>query len=196
MALLVGIGIDQGILPILRPTHPEKSGKLQGWLPIIFLGYSFCYATINAYLSPNYEHLRAEQIAVMEWIEANTPETSRFLVISGQPAYGIDYVSEWFPVLAKRTSLTTPQAHEWLPDQEFNRRVRRHAELQGCAAQDLACIDSWAIDHGLVFTHIYLADQEPDDPRMTFPYLADSLKSSPDYRLLYDGDGGMVFALE
>jgi hypothetical protein len=136
-------------------------------------------------LEINYHTVTQEQIAAMAWIEANTPVDSKFLVLTGTQEYGNDQVSEWFPALSQRTSLTTPQGHEWLPDKEFSRRVKLHAELQKtfqtCDCRELACIDEWATERDILFSHIYT------------PYKM-STESNPVYEVLYDGPGGLVIA--
>jgi hypothetical protein len=187
MALLAGIGIDRGIRPLLSSESKGEKGKLSGLLPTIAIVYFGLYAIINAYLGINYETITQEQISTMTWIKTNTPVDSKFLVLTGTQEYGKDQVSEWFPALSQRTSLTTPQGHEWLPDKEFFQRVKLHAELQStfqtCDCHELACIDEWATERAILFSHIYLPD--------SFTYEL-STESNPNYEVLYDGPGGMV----
>jgi hypothetical protein len=182
-ALLVGFGIDQVIRRTLVTKLAVRSRGFPRIVPGIALVYFGFYAIINAYLGIDYKTVTQEQLAAMAWIKSNTPEDSRFLVLTGTPEYGIDQVSEWFPVFSQRTSLTTPQAHEWLPDQEFNRRDQIHAELQACATQDLECIETWAARNDVQFTHIYIPDSVVD---------SFSLNPQAGYQILYDGTGGIV----
>jgi len=66
--------------------------------------------------------------AAMAWVAHNTPATSRFMVLTDYgrwrgrglglgidtaPGWGADRTSEWFPVLAARTSVATPQGYEF-----------------------------------------------------------------------------------
>lgn len=185
VALLAGIGIDRGIRPLFSAKEKGDTGRGPQLLPKIALAYFGLYALINAYLGIDYQTVTQEQIAAMVWIEANTPADSQFLVLTGTPEYGIDQVSEWFPVLSGRTSLTTPQAHEWLPNQEFNRRDQIHEELQVCANQDLVCIESWANRNDISFTHLYI----PASADTIF-----SIEPHTGYQVLYDGTGGVVLS--
>jgi len=117
----------------------------------------------------------------MDWIAEKTPKDSKFLVLTGNPEYGIDPVSEWFPTLSSRQSLTTPQLHEWLPNQEFSNRVLLHAELQACASWDLECVETWSRLNSIQFTHIYIPN----------PVLIPSVDINK-YQILYEHPGGIV----
>jgi len=202
MAMLVGAGVYKVILPALsapltpqpwgEPYSPKVGGR--GALPKIAFGYLLLYALISAYLAPNYNAVSNDQYKAMQWIEANTPEASQFVVVSGEEKYGIDYVAEWFPTLSRRSSLTTPQGHEWLPNHEFTRRVQAHTELQACANDDAACLKIWAERAGITFTHIYIPRYDSDCYAKECDQLEPSLKSSPNYDLIYEGAGGIIFA--
>lgn len=187
MALLVGVGVDQGIWPLISPSDGKLSDKWARILPIITAFYLSFYVILNAYLGITYQSVTLEEIKTMQWIADNTPETSKFIILSGTSQYGIDHISEWFPALSQRTSLTTPQAHEWLPDREFTRRVDLHAELQElyltCSDADLDCIQAWAQGAGLPYSHIYIP---PPLPNWLTP------GSQPAYEILYDSPGGLV----
>ena len=157
MALLIGWGLDQALWPLLDASGRPGTPRL---LPRIFAVFFLLYCCLNAYLGVDYPTVSPQERATMTWITANTPPESRFLIVSGQPHYGIDPLSEWFPALSGRSSLTTPQAHEWLPNQEFSRRIDLHAALQvsylDCSHPDLSCTLDWAALNHLPFTHIYL----------------------------------------
>jgi len=193
MALLIGVGLDTVLRQVLTPPNPAEQTRVQKMLPIILVGYLFLYGLIAAYIAPTYGSVSAEQIAALAWTKANTPESSRFLVVTGQPEYGIDYVSEWFPALTNRFSLTTPQAHEWLPNQEFTRRTQYHADLQACASREAACIETWATQNKVHFTHIYAPKYDRDNLSPAYKVLTGSLKSAPEFELLFEGPGGAIF---
>jgi len=184
MALLGGYGLDQAILPIF--TSSPKLGK-------ITFGYFLIYALIAAYLSPNYRTVTPDQYDTMQWVSSNTPETSQFLVVSGIPLYGIDHIAEWFPAISHRSSLTTPQGHEWLPDLEFTRRDEIHKSLQDCVDEEGYCIQSWAMENEISFTHIYLPKFPKDDNLVSPNDLVISLNDSSDFEMIYDSPGGVVF---
>ena len=185
MSLLVSVGIVDGFLPILmKHSDQKKTGEI-GWvarLAFVFLGF---YAILNAYLGVVYQVVTEDQGDAMDWISKNTPEDSQFLVLSGTPEYGIDPVSEWFPTLSQRHSLTTPQLHEWLPNQEFSKRVRLHADLQQCLDRDFQCIEAWAKDNSIHFSHVYI-------PNPTYYWTKDAEEIAKN--LIYNEPGGMIWA--
>jgi hypothetical protein len=187
MALLGGYGLDQAIFPIFKSS--PKLAKITA-------GYFLIYALIAAYLGPNYRTVTADQYDTMQWISSNTPETSEFLVVSGIPLYGIDHVAEWFPAISQRSSLTTPQGHEWLPDLEFTRRDERHQSLQACVDAKTDCITTWALENDIQFTHIYIPKYPVGDKLPSSDNLIASLDESPDFEILYDNPGGVVFSYE
>jgi hypothetical protein len=74
-----------------------------------------------------YEH------QAMEWVSQNTSSDSKFVVLTGeQQRYELDPISEWFPAISKRISVSTVQGGEWLPDQQFKKQIERYKLLQSC----------------------------------------------------------------
>jgi len=183
VSLLIGVGVVNGITPIFTQATRKDGKNKNSWISPATLGFITLYIIINAYLGINYQTVTKEQISAMQWIAQNTPEESQFLVISGIPEYGIDPVSEWFPAISKRTSLTTPQAHEWLPEEEFSRRVELHAGLQKCANQDFACIETWSKINQIEYTHLYIPDLE-------FSLIQN--ENFDDFIILFEDLGGLV----
>ncbi|MBW3630096.1 MAG: hypothetical protein KY464_12455 [Gemmatimonadetes bacterium] len=111
----------------------------------------------------------------MRWIAQTTSASSRFLVITGngwEPftawAWGIktgwqdDRVSEWFPVLAERVSVATPQAYEWLPDNAFGTQVLAYRSARPFPGRqgDLSSGESWRVRHLLTTTRLQLSPCE------------------------------------
>lgn len=209
MAMLVALGLDGVVLPGIACAVPLDSpgdqdppvsqaatsraaASFQGMALKLAVGYFLIYLVVSAYLGGPQEALSREQRAAMQWIGQNTPANSRFLVVSQIEGAGIDYISEWFPALAGRTSLATPQGYEWFPGRVFSRRWLSHGRLQSCAVQDAACLEDWARSAGTLFTHVYLA-QKQSGPEFQGERLYTSLSRSPDYELIYAGPGGTVF---
>jgi hypothetical protein len=56
--------------------------------------------------------------AAMQFIANNTPQNAKFVVLTPFDWFEADSV-EWFPLLAERRSLTTPQGLEWVSSYEF-----------------------------------------------------------------------------
>jgi len=124
----------------------------------------------------------------MRWAATETPPDSRFLVITGGP-WWTDRTSEWFPVLADRTSVLTVQGAEWLPDRAFARRASAYDRVQACANRSAACITEQAQEANIDFTHLYIA--RPPSGDCCRPLMR-ALREHPDYRVLYDGEGAMI----
>lgn len=131
--------------------------------------------------------LTTDERAAFEWIDANTPETSRILVIPSGP-WPADKEGEWLPVLTSRVSVTTVQGSEWAGT--FEARVRAYDEVFGCGYRVADCLGRWLKEHATTFTHVYIPTTTQGQCCGT---LLDSLRQSTQYFLLYDGPGGTIF---
>jgi hypothetical protein len=132
--------------------------------------------------------LSAHQREAMAWVARNTPEDSTFLIVSGDQ-WALDRAGEWFPVLARRTSVATVQGSEWLGLDEFVRRIELHRRAERCGAQDPGCLQV-LLDEGAAFTHVYLAGLR--SPRCCAE-LSTGLRADPRYTLLYDSPSAEMF---
>ena len=190
VALLVGTGLEKGILPLVDTN--QSTFPLRGMFSRLVIGFLLLYALISAYLAPQYHSLSQAQAESMQWVSQHTPKDSSFLVITGNPSYGDDYVGEWFPALSQRHSLTTPQGHEWLPDKEFSRRVRLHAELQSLASEDVAVLENWAQSENLSLSHIYIAKKALQENGIPFSIFQESLIHLSTYEIIYENEDALV----
>ena len=96
----------------------------------------------------------------MQWVAANTPKDSRFLLVTLELSWSQDSGSEWSPVLARRVSVGTVQGTEWLPDHRFEQSVEPCADLQEGRVADATCLERWAEGAELAFSHIYISKVE------------------------------------
>ena len=121
--------------------------------------------------------------AAMRWAAEHTPPDARFAVV---PATGwwVDSPSEWFPELALRESIATPQGREWLGG-AFAAALTLHDALARCRDASTDCLNDVAASEP--FTHVYL-------PSACCDALARSLRSSPDYLVAYDRGGVLIAA--
>jgi hypothetical protein len=193
MALLVGVGFDEIVLRSLSRPEQREISKTKKWLPKILMGYLLLYGLVAAMMAPDYGSISTNQRGALDWVRTNTHEDSRFVVITGQPEFGIDYVAEWFPALAVRHNLTTPQFHEWLPNEEFTQRIHLHKSLQNCLNHGLPCIQNWVAENNISFTHIFVANYPTNSSSPGYIYLTQSLLVSPEFEQIFTGPGGMVF---
>lgn len=134
--------------------------------------------------------LRPAHLQATQWVEANTPADSRFLVIPTD-AWQIDRLGEWFPALAHRRSVATVQGSEWLPNHEFDRRIEWHARASWCAYQGRSCLSGWTNGSGADFDYVVLPVFA--DGSSCCSTLLNSLRATKTYEEVYEGDGAHIF---
>ena len=202
LAMLVALALYHVIVPgILRlaPREAAGSSPKASWrryttavaaAMLAFLtAYSFLSVRRMRDLDEGYGVLTAADRASLDWIRTNTPPDARIIVLSFEPAwFGYDRVTEWLPALTRRASVSTVQAYEWLPNHEFDRRIRRYDALRACQTRDVSCVERWAALDGTRFSHVLLRKEG------CCALLESSLRASPAYRLLADRPDAAVFA--
>ena len=144
------------------------------------------------------------QRAAMAWVREHTPETAKVVVLATD-VWGSDIVSEWFPALAGRASLTTSQGFEWVPDR-FRAQWAAEAELRDCrvgplgraeVASQADCLSAWLRRHAQDDQVVVYLDGVIDGggpPVGCCGGLALALEASGGYEVLWRGPGGSVLA--
>ena len=205
VALLAGVGIDSVLLPYLdrlsalpaRPrddssgagaarTNQMRALDLSAWA-LLALG---CYVFLSAMLVTPRDlgTVSPDQRAAMNWVAENTPPETAFLVIGGA-GWASNSISEWFPALAQRKSVATPQGKEWTGG--FAHFQTSFELLQSCSAyRGASCLDSWSRQSSTDFTAVYVARYGSTE---CCPSLRYALLHSTDYREVYDGAGATIF---
>ncbi|MGI8508470.1 MAG: hypothetical protein ACR2MQ_04010, partial [Gemmatimonadaceae bacterium] len=213
-SLLAGVGVAYVIIPGLRAVYSTPDSlrldpamshagvarrsrvtpRLR-LVPALVLGFLFLYGLASALTrNPDYAGETAILTALtpadrdaMQWIAQHTPLSSSFLVVSGKN-WAIDRVSEWFPALANRSSVSTIQGSEWLPG--FPRRLVLDDFFQKrCRSADGPCLDKWASAMGRPFTGVYVS-KTGEEPCCQ-PLIA-ALRQDPNYTTVYDGPAAFV----
>lgn len=210
-AMLAAIGIDRIIVPGVRQLTGSNSVPYESlddrdwadnWLqpgPVRFLiGFLIFYCLVSARVYPilgttAMDSLPSGEREAMEWVSTHTPDTSRFVVLSGLENVWQDQSAEWFPALAERQSVSTVQGFEWVPTSFYARWINNSA-LQSCANQEDDCLESWSRDTGQDFSHIYLSKREIPEFSWSVTPLLNSLKRSMNYDLLYENSEAAIFA--
>jgi hypothetical protein len=211
VAMLAGVGMTHVLLPVVvRPirdrwwnhdsasSEPSLAGvsaqnALRSWAPVL-LAVLLWYAANGALLwggeLPAMTALVPEERSAMRWVQTATPTDSRFLVISSQ-AWPVDRVSEWFPVLADRVSVATPQGFEWVPgDDVFRERQTLHDHAQGCSWVESTCVVEWSRLSGIGYDYVYV----PKPPwGQCCSHFLDSLAGDSRFQLAYDGPGATIY---
>jgi len=140
--------------------------------------------------------LTHDHVAAMHWVAGHAGEGARFAVITGR-SWESDYVSEWFPALAGRTSVATVQGSEWRGFSRFVERLAAYRQLQNCADKTASCLDTWSAGWNERSAFAFLPKGALFGPRSApdcCPSLRETLRLSDRYVIVYDGPGATIFA--
>jgi len=209
-ALLAGIGLAEVLVPLVGRLQAE--GKIRRfrfhlpgltiWVAEAPLAYAFLMAVVvpQATLGA----LTAADRDAMRWAAQQTPPASRFLIVAGlspnpggQRTWGADRVAEWFPVLAQRTSVITPQGREWIGT--FAATVTNYGDAQLCAERDTSCLGDWLKKSGEDFNYLYIPKSTAtdggaaSDGQNCCRLLRYSLRADSHYLVVFDGPGATIY---
>lgn len=190
IALLAGIG-SVALLTLLVERVPSA----RPWPALAGAGFLLGYAVLALLLilvrparsgqGSDLVSLSQDERATMAWVARETPPTSRFLIVSGA-SWQSDRSSEWFPVLAQRVSVATPQGYEWISNVAFAQHVALHTGVQQCAGKDAACLEPWVAPLAVNYLYVHTG--------AACCAVAQSLAADPRYALVYDRGGTQIFA--
>lgn len=214
--LLAGVAAAYVVMPLARGDIFRRvteapiasiadlwTGRLRGaiirWMPVIVAVALIGYAATGAFIRDPDRSIAAAMLVTlspaergaMKWVSTSTPLASRYLVVLPR-RWASNDVAEWFPVLAKRTSVATVQGTEWLPNHAFTRAVSVDSAVDVCASGTTACIQGIRQTDGLSFTHIFIP-KSPDAPCCAA--LRASVRQDPRYQVIYDGPGATIAAV-
>ena len=133
--------------------------------------------------------------ASMAWVAASTPAQATYAVVTGRFWFS-DQVSEWFPALTDHASVATVQGYEWLGSSRWWRQQDMNADLQSCATAANGCLTAWMQKYGVTPTYVYLPKGRIDGVLSAddcCPGLRQTLATSSDYTVAYDGPGASIF---
>lgn len=177
-------GSDQ-ILP------SERNIFLYVLLYLIFSAYQFGLGLSNATLYPPDQ-------AAMTWVREHTPDSSRFLVLTGTSSVSCDSVLEWFPALTGRQSILTVQGTEWTQGKNFNQYVTSTYPAQKCLSSgEASCLDA-AVSRS-AYDFIYVSKILRVDnclslsPQRTFPAFLEHMRADPGFYIPYETDEVIIF---
>ncbi len=213
MALLSGIAISDIIVPLTScvgdhasplsraVAEPAARRGAPNWLAPATVIFILAYTTLAAFVSGPRLLTAAttDERTAMRWVAQHTPASSRFAIITGD-AWFTDRTNEWFPALAERASVATPQGYEWLPPGAFRRQVERYKALQKCSDRNADCLAAWSAEQGAAYGYIYIPklaprNYETADPDECCAALRAALRSDTHYSVVYDGPGATIFQL-
>jgi hypothetical protein len=216
VALLIGYGLDQIILPALgrlaksaqtsvssrlkvgTDLDSDKGLKQKQGIGIALLVVLF-FQTGSLLLLSNQGNVRLAPVPVSErmamaWVAQNTPTSGLFLVLSNSKDWSSDKAAEWFPVLSQRSSVNTVQGLEWLPGRKFSQVQQETVELKECLFEDVKCLENWSEKNARHFTYIYLSKSDPEIQcgRPCILPIEESLRNSSHFRLIFENESAAV----
>jgi hypothetical protein len=162
-----------------------NSGKL-------FFGFFILLFVYNAFQVSNtlaHQVLSAEERAAINWVKSNTKPADRFLILDQQPNPLHSPLTEWFPALAERRSITTIQGTEWLGgEMNYVNNYDAIVDVSKCLYQNVECI--YKIQLADNYDYIMLSVIGGTSP------LGDSLNASGDFTLAYSSESIRIFRTE
>jgi hypothetical protein len=153
---------------------------------------------ISAMAAPFYgktpiQVLSQDDQQAMQWASQNTPMDSKFAVVTGGE-WPTDSVSEWFPSLANRTSITTVQGSEWSSGNEFQKLISNYNLLQTCSGKDLSCVNDWAKNNNVSLEYIYIVKPKVGGDGTSLPP-SNSLVLPDNIQLVSDNPGVSIYKM-
>jgi hypothetical protein len=211
VALLVGVGFDAVLLPLLRDgeripgtlrirlsSRPHRTRALLGLLLLLAGAVASCLSWEGSHLVA----LSPDERAAMAWTRSHVPPSARFVVVTDS-SWADDYIAEWFPALTGRVSVNTVQGSEWIPG-GFARKFRNATALQRCAVRTSRCVDRWLARSGERATYVFVARRAPYSPAAGGPLsradccssLRRSLDRSAGYHRIFSDAGASIYVRE
>ncbi len=169
VSIFAAYGIKNVVMAALARIHPhqENSTPIKQFqiLPeYLFLLLSILNPFFIAYLQSLPDHIvlsavSNSELAAIDWVKEHTATDSRFLIMDTALLWEIDKLGEWFPALTQRTSLTTVQGSEWLPDDAFEMNMERYKEFKACATADIDCVEEWGDTYAYSYEYILVSER-------------------------------------
>ena len=181
-ATLIGLGFPQDF------ANGFESKGARGVL-LGLIAYTFLSGVIYSMQLGNEFRILPQEKEALGWITQNTPQESRFLVLTGESSLS-DPLSEWFPVLTGRVSLLTVQGHEWTFNSPLLENLRSYNQAQACLNNDETCLTNWDFD----YVYIRKVRPMPEGDVVERPSILDvSLRELQDYKIVFENKAGVVY---
>lgn len=200
LSMLAGVGLLELSARISRSEGGQAgSAFTRRGSQILLFGvilYSVMVAGIFDFQLVN-TTLKAGDLAVIEWVNANAGEDETFLLATGREYSMSDPMQEWFPALTERRSVTTMQGLEWTLGGGFFAWYEQLIAFQHCA--DAACVNAWAERNGADYDYLIVFIPDRNDRSAlanSLRSLGVSMRDSTLHELVYETDHAMVFALK
>jgi hypothetical protein len=134
----------------------------------------------------------------MTWVREHTPDSSRFLVLTGTSSVSCDSVLGWFPALTGRQSIFTVQGTEWTQGNNFTQYVTSTYPAQRCLTSgEASCLDAAVSRSSYDFIYLskilHVDNCVPLAPQRTFPAFLEHIRADPGFQTIYETDGVIIF---
>jgi hypothetical protein len=177
-AMLAGVAVGMVILPALRGRGGAPAPSSVAAAACVAAGVVAMSVAGASSGRGEMTYLRGLPEAdrdAMSWAAEELPANAKVLVVPAEGWYA-DMASEWFPALAERKSVATPQGYEWVSG-DFAARTALHEALRGCANAGTRCLTDVAA--GTDFSYVYV-------PAGCCERLQHAIRSSGTYEVLFD----------
>ena len=167
-------------------------------LPVgkLFIGFFAVFCISNSYNYSNivsYQSLSSNEQQAMMWVKENSKYDDKFLVLGSQLNPAHSSLTEWFPALADRRSVTTVQGQEWLGN--YHNAIDIYALYQQCLSEDLDCIREIDKKTGIKEDCIFISyEKSSQKPEKNILYL--SLLQSSQFNQVFSSSTVKIFCLK
>ncbi len=199
LSMLAGTGLNK-VLTCLNRSEEDKAegafmrGGAQALLSVLFL-YLILSAMISDFQLVN-TSLKADDLKMIEWVNTNVEEDKIFLLSTGREFSMSDPMQEWFPALTNQHSITTLQGLEWTLDEQFFPWYEELVTFQHCAS--ISCVNGWSAKNKIRYDYLIVTippEEDKSELAESLRSLADSIRDSALYEVVYDSKTALVFEL-
>jgi 4-amino-4-deoxy-L-arabinose transferase-like glycosyltransferase len=143
LVILIAVGlrnIDKVSLYLFEKLKITHRQNFQPNISILYLFLLIFLSVPQLFNKPILTMLSPLERTAMKYVSANTPSDAKFIVLTPNDWHSAD-AAEWFPYLAQRQSLTTPQGLEWASTTEFNKIVEQVTILSQMVRNEQANVE-------------------------------------------------------
>ena len=197
MSLMAAYGFDI----VLAPALHSLRGRAGAWLGNRFItltlfGIAFYLFFSSAIFGLGLVggSLSASDRETIDWVDANIPSGSNFLLLTGEQYSMKDPFQEWFPALTEQHSQTTLQGDEWTLGADFFPFYGELVALQHCA--EISCVEAWEDRTGLSHQYLLIKILPSDSSsplRDSLGLLTTSVRTSNQYKLIHESKDAAIF---
>jgi len=123
LVILIAIGL-RSIDRVLIYLFEKIKITFKPNISILYLFVIMFLSAPQLFNKPIISRLSLLERTAIEYVKENTSADSKFVILTPTDWHSAD-AAEWFPYLAQRQSLTTPQGLEWVSATEFNNIVEQ-----------------------------------------------------------------------